>query len=394
MITNFNLRLKQLLIIFNIYLAKGIYNLSKTKDEKETWIIIERGYDARDNAFFFFEFLSKKKISNVQLKYIIDKKSVDYDKVKNIGEVVNYGSFEHFRILNQATTIVSTHANTFIPYQHLLGKFIKKGLINYNHTFIFLQHGIIKEYLPELCYPQSKFDLFICGSKIEFDYVKKFFNHPNHVVNYTGLARFDNLHSFKTKKQILLMPTWRKFLSNQNEKEFQESNYYQTYNNLLNNDELYCVLKATGYKLIFYPHYEVQKFLHLFSINNDVIELASFNDFDVQQLLKESELLITDYSSVFFDFAYMRKPIIYYQFDQNEYYINHYKKGYFDFENMGFGPVVKKQKDAIEEIRKSINCNNKLEAKYFNNITNFFPMYDNKNCERIYNKILEKRNLL
>lgn len=41
--------------------------------------------------------------------------------------------------------------------------------------------------------------------------------------------------------------------------------------------------------------------------------------YDVQQLLKESLLLITDYSSVFFDMMYMNKPVIFYQFDENQY---------------------------------------------------------------------------
>ena len=47
-----------------------------------------------------------------------------------------------------------------------------------------------------------------------------------------------------------------------------------------------------------------------------------------------------DYSSIAFDFAYMKKPLIYYQFDQDKYYTNHFAKGYFDCERDGFGPQM------------------------------------------------------
>ena len=57
--------------------------------------------------------------------------------------------------------------------------------------------------------------------------------------------------------------------------------------------------------------------------------------------------MITDYSSVAFDFAYMRKPIIYYQFDK-EMFEAEYGGSYFDHERDGFGPVVSKKEECIE----------------------------------------------
>ena len=56
-------------------------------------------------------------------------------------------------------------------------------------------------------------------------------------------------------------------------------------------------------------------------------------------MLKESSMLITDYSSVFFDVAYMHKPIIYYQFDRDAFRQGHYQEGYFSYDD-GFGPVA------------------------------------------------------
>ena len=62
-------------------------------------------------------------------------------------------------------------------------------------------------------------------------------------------------------------------------------------------------------------------------------------NYDVQDLLKRSKILITDYSSVFYDFAYMKKEVIYYQFDYNDFFKKHYEIGNFNFEKNGFGPI-------------------------------------------------------
>ena len=51
----------------------------------------------------------------------------------------------------------------------------------------------------------------------------------------------------------------------------------------------------------------MQNNLQEFQTSSDNIILADWKNYDIQELLKESAFLITDYSSVFMDFAYMRK---------------------------------------------------------------------------------------
>ena len=97
-------------------------------------------------------------------------------------------------------------------------------------------------------------------------------------------------------------------------------------------------------------------------------------------------MLITDYSSIAFDFAYMKKPIIYYQFDSDEYYKKHYNKGYFNYYNDGFGEIVKTEKELIKSmVNTSINS---IESKYLKNINRFFEIRDENNCERYYSTII------
>src|SRR5690554_2234410 len=63
--------------------------------------------------------------------------------------------------------------------------------------------------------------------------------------------------------------------------------------------------------------------------------------YNYQQAFREGNLLVTDYSSVAFDFAYLREPVVYAQFDSDKIYRSYtYNKGYFSYVDGGFGPVA------------------------------------------------------
>ena len=96
-------------------------------------------------------------------------------------------------------------------------------------------------------------------------------------------------------------------------------------------------------------------------------------------------MMITDFSSVFFDFAYLKKPVIYYQ--PNDDY--HYGDGYFDYETMGFGPVINEEEDLFNEINSYISKDCSMEEKYKNRVKNFFKYTDKNNCKRTYEWILK-----
>lgn len=168
------------------------------------------------------------------------------------------------------------------------------------------------------------------------------------------------------------------------------SSYYKTFQHLLNSDGVANLLNIHNYQLIFYLHYELQSYINVFSCNNPKITIAGRNNFDVQSLLIESSILITDYSSVAFDFAYMRKPLIYYQFDQKEYNEKYHQGGYFKYDSNGFGPVVIQEKNLILQIENILKNNGKIEDTYLKRINDFLPPLDNRNSERIYNVILQK----
>jgi len=144
--------------------------------------------------------------------------------------------------------------------------------------------------------------------------------------------------------------------------------------------------------MIFYPHASMQKYVHHFKTLNKNIVIANDKHYDVQRLLMESTLLITDYSSVYFDFAFMKKPMLYYQFDYKKYRQAQYQEGYFSYKKDGFGVVVKEEDVLINNISETIKTGMRMPDMYIERVDKFFCYKDNKNCERTYYAIREMKN--
>lgn len=104
-----------------------------------------------------------------------------------------------------------------------------------------------------------------------------------------------------------------------------------------------------------------------------------------QEIFKNSSLLISDYSSVVFDFVYLKKPIIYYQ--PNDDY--HFDQAYFDYETMGFGEIIRDEDKLIKQIEDYLINNCEMDEIYKKRVDEFFKYNDKNNSKRVYEWILE-----
>ena len=125
-------------------------------------------------------------------------------------------------------------------------------------------------------------------------------------------------------------------------------------------------------------------FIGDFKVNSSNINIIS-KEYDIQKLLKESALLVTDYSSVYMDFAYMNKPIIYYQFDSSKYRENQLQEGYFKYNKDAFGKILIDEDDVVNRIIGYNKMNYKIEPIYQKRMDEFFELKDQNNNKRIYN---------
>ena len=354
---------------------------------RNLWLVMERGFDARDNGYWFFRYLREQQ-PHINARFVISRTSPDCDKVARLGPTCEWRSLKHYLMYLAADMLISTHVQPCAPdlmaYYHL-----RQIGIRARGKQIFLQHGIIKDEMMWMRYPTMKVDFFASGGKMEYDYLEKEFGFPDGVIRYTGLCRFDNLiRGNNPSGEILVMPTWRGSNYPQGE-QFRETAFYRHFQSLLENPRLLSLLEERDMKLIFYPHIELQKELDKFRSPSERVVLAGWQDYDVQTLLMRCDLLITDYSSVFFDLGYMEKPVIYYQFDKEEFLKYHYQKGYFSYEDHGFGPVVQTEEELADAVAECAANDFRLDEKYRRRLDAFYSVRDERNCERTY-KILSE----
>ena len=381
------IKIKDILSVF-IFLFMFIPSLcfriiNKIKKRK-LLLVTEDGKTARDNGYHFYKYIRLSHPDDYCF-FVIDKKSENYKNVKEFGNIIQYGSLKHWLYYLSAKYNISNHKEgnpnaAFFYVIHVIFGWYKNR--------VFLQHGITKDDAEWLYYKNCKFKYFICGAKREYEFIRDRFGYPNGSVVYTGFPRFDNLYNNKiNKKELLVMPTWREWLGRETNLMgkkviFKETDFYKNWNDFLNDDKFIEFIEKNKVRVLFYPHINMQKFINNFNFKSKNIEVLTPKT-DIQKILKESAIMITDYSSVYMDFAYMRKPVVYYHFDYTEYRKKQYKDGYFDYKKDGFGPVCNGKDELVKE---TINVyKNGLDNKYFNRMDDFFELKDQNNCERIYN---------
>ncbi|WP_086235598.1 CDP-glycerol glycerophosphotransferase family protein [Campylobacter devanensis] len=360
-----------------------------------SWLLIDKDIAADDNAEHFYRYMMKNHPSQ-NIVFALRKDSKDWDRLEKEGfNLVDFGSYAFEAAFKSCSKILSSHIDGYLT------EYFGKNTLD-NKQFIFLQHGIIKDDLSNWL-NNKQIDCFITAAQKEYESIADNFNHykfSNKEVALTGFARHDSLlEKNKTNtKQILIMPTWRKALvgamvniysSSQREhnKEFKDSEYFVKWNDVLNNNMLKNIYEKYNYKIIFNPHPNMIPYLNDFTIP-DFVDIAD-TDASLQDLFANSSVMITDYSSVAFEMGYLKKPVIYYQFDKEEFFKNQWMKGYFDYKRDGFGPVVTTQEELLIELENLVKNNCQVGKPYKSNMENTFAFRDGKCCERIYQAILE-----
>lgn len=386
-------KLSDLLHVFKLIVAIPVAFVMKFY-RKDLWLLCDTQYEAGDNAFWLFKYIRENE-PKTDVCFALDRSSKDYDKVASLGEVVHYGSLKHWIYYLVADKNISSQ-KMGKPNAALCYVLEVYGILKNKRAF--LQHGIITADLTFLHYPHTKMNLFVTSTHDEWKYVNDVYEYPEGYVQELGLCRFDGLHDFVVKpKQLLIMPTWRMYIRNEIKstnksqaiEEFKKTTYFKKWNGLLTNPQFIVFIEKNDIDVVFYPHREMGAFLEAFSFDNEHIRLLSAKENNVQSLLKESAFLITDYSSVAMDFAYMKKPLIYYQFDYEQFRAGHHPEGYFSFKEDGFGPVVENPTQVVTALQDGYTIDEKFhnQEKYLQRHEQYFDLYDAENCRRNYEAI-------
>lgn len=377
------------------------YMERKKKNEgKQIWLISDRINIARDNGEAFFTYLCqhREKVPNVDFYFVMDKNAEDFKRMEAIGKVVDINSFKYKCLFLAADWIISAHAdeyviNAFDKNRAYLGNM-------YDFKYAFLQHGITKDDISSWLNRFNKdISLFVTAAKKEYQSILDgMYYYDDTEVKHTGFPRHDRLRQTnERKKQLIFLPTWRAGLVGPVNKEtgereynpeFKNSDFCQFYNRLMQDERIIEVMKKNGYVGKFCLHTNNMKQIIDFKGNSQIHINEDTLDYTKEFL--ENALMITDYSSVAFDFAYTKKPVIYVQVDREAFFAGQvYDPGYFSYEQDGFGPVCYDYEQTVAAIIKAIENDCRMEEKYLNRVENFFGDLGESNCENVLNEILK-----
>ena len=191
-----------------------------------------------------------------------------------------------------------------------------------------------------------------------------------------GIKKKSNLP--RDKKVILYAPTWR-------DNQYYELGRYK-FDIQLNLQRMKAEL-GEDYIIVLRLHYLVAENLDLTNCEGFVYDFSAHED--IRELYLIADLLITDYSSVFFDYANMKRPMLFYVYDIDDYRDN-LRGFYFDFESEAPGPLVKTTGQIIDEIKKIERFGFKpseiTEAFY----ERFCYLEDGNASERVVGRIFNK----
>jgi len=175
------------------------------------------------------------------------------------------------------------------------------------------------------------------------------------------------------KKVILYAPTWR---DNQH-----TSGQGYTYKTEVDFDRLQREL-GDEYVILFRAHYLVANSFDFDRYKGFVTDVSSYGD--INDLYIVSDILVTDYSSVFFDYSILERPVVFYMYDL-EHYANEMRGFYLSLDELP-GPIVKDEGGLIDEIRKTADW--QADEKYKEFKKRFNPYEDGQSSKRVLAKVI------
>lgn len=351
-------------------------------------------YMAQDNGFYFFKYCMENNMEEKmgrKIYYVMDKNSPDKKALEPYKKnVLEFMSIKHVTYLLATKLLVSTDAKIHAYASKKRGSILDRRVRK--RKLVFLQHGVTAFKKVHSNYGKGRrgeCNLFVVTSDFEKDIVLNNFRYKENEVAVTGFARWDVLEDKSNEsREILLMPTWRGWLDDMSDEQFRESNFYQIYMNLLKGQELQDTLERNNLTLNFYLHPRFKEYFDNFNIDLKRVNFIPFGAQPLNELLMSCCMLITDYSSVAWDVYYQNKPVIFYQFDLEEY--NETNGSYIDMEKELFGERVNETASIMTLIEEYATSDFKLKPQYESMKEKCFKYIDKDNSKRICEQIKKK----
>lgn len=361
------------------------------------WLITDHDRRADDNGEHFYRYLMSIGQHN-RAFFVIGRDTRDWDRLEAEGfNLVEAGTRDHAAALVQCNVLLSSHADHFIRYpfgRHVTGDLEQSD-------FVFLQHGVTYNDMSNWFNVKS-FKYIVTSARWETEAIGHSANNyllSRKSIAETGMPRHDALLAKKSRADepdaIVIAPTWRRYLTDHERHgnsmkkvkrdDFMDSNYAKSWHEFLVSDRLREMAERNKLRLVFAPHPNMQMYLDEFDLPDRIEMFRAEQGGAYQELFVSAAAVVTDFSSVAFEVAYLMRPVVYYQFDKDDIYqpgAHVYTPSEWTFESDGFGPVATSHNAALDALEQTLS--GQEDPVYASRRFDAFDFRDGKCCERLY----------
>ena len=295
--------------------VRGWWRRLTERGRRPLWVIGERPERFQDTAFAFFAWASEN-LPGVDVRAVVAADSPDAARAARHGTVLHAGTVEHARAVLRADRIIGSHHPDYLyPLRSDAFRRDVRGLR------VFLQHGVMGTKWMANLYGRGaagfETDLVIASSERERDLLVRDFGYTPRQIAVTGLARFDTLLSPgpAPARRLLVIPTWRDWLTDPD--EYAASDYHAQWHGLLTDPRFTELCEQAGLEVVLSLHPNMRAFVG--SFEDAGVTVVHPGERAVQDMIIDSAVLLTDFSSVGFDAALLHRPVLYFQFDRDRF---------------------------------------------------------------------------
>lgn len=340
------------------------------------WLIGELPYRAQDNGYHLFRWL-RTTTPERKAYYVIDRESPDLERLAGLGNVLLRSTPEHVRIAFLANRLVGTHhAEYLLPSRDPRVVRAARGVR------VFIRHGVsgTKNMVGNYGRFAAGFttDRVHTSSERERETAIREFRYRPAQVRVTGLPRFDRLlePTDRPPSGVLVIPTWREWIRNR--EGFEASDYRAAWQSVLSHPRLAEAIDR-GLRVTFILHPNMRNFAGALTAAG--VRVLTQGEVDVQTLLREHEMLVTDYSSVGFDVALLARPVVYFQFDRERFFGPY--GSHLDLGRDLPGPIVGDADAVVDEVLAAQQRGFTVSGEYAARVRSLVRYDDRRNCERV-----------
>ena len=353
------------------------------KKYAKCWLL-GSGDDRYENNIRVFDQYLRFTIGADKVIWVVDRLHMHEDVWKQ-KTIIRRGSIKNYIIALNCYCCAFTHNDWDISP----GLFrIKK---HHKAVLLYLEHapsGIKKE--PSDTHSKIPADIQCCLSNYERTLKLKEGAKTN-AATVTGFAGYDSYEVIKKRnaiKEVLIMPTWRPWDLN-GDRDFSKTELFKAYDSVFKNQKLKKIVINNNINITFILHPTAARYYDLKT--SDVfqdrvfnVDVITGNDGRMRNKIINSDLLITDYSTLCIDFMYMNKPVLLYWFDYSVYY----EKNGLVVNEDDFGRAVSFDENIfVDKLLKILDNPNYIEQPPLS--YEYFDYYDHDNCKRIFTAVSE-----